>query len=81
VWLFMSGCTAKDVSIHHLTVILSPISNVRNRSFEFHRYQMHQASFFQSSSSGCVTHVVKKDTAVCRSGRARLHRYSSFAVR
>jgi hypothetical protein len=38
VWLSMFGCTAKDVLIHHLTMIPSPISNVRNRSFESHRY-------------------------------------------
>jgi hypothetical protein len=36
---------------------------------------------FQSSSSGCVTQVMRNEIAVCSSGWALLHKYCSFAVR
>ena len=81
VWLRMFGCTAYDPSNHHVTILVPSARSVSGISVLSLRYCMSLSSFFQLSSLGPCTRVVKKSTAVRISGRDLLVAKSALATK
>ena len=74
VWLLESGCTPKEPSTHHLTMLVELALKIRGRVGAARKYIIKRTStsLVQSSSLGQSTLVVKNATAVWILGRARL---------
>ena len=81
VFLRMSGRTGYDPSTHHLTILVPSARSVSGIWVVSIRYCMIFRTFFQSSSLGPQTRVVKKATAVCISGRDLLVDKSALATK
>eukprot|EP00957_Ditylum_brightwellii_P009897 746820-Ditylum_brightwellii.AAC.1 len=80
VWLFMSGWTANNAPTHQRMQCRESASNVRGVSCVAFKYFIVRISFFQVSTSGLFTRVLRKATLVWMSGLALLQRKMSLAM-